>query len=71
MNIFKSLETYIYTMIGAAVLTATAHNPALHDVSIWFLGVLGHAIGIANGKSQPPPAGVPAGSPVGSNGAPS
>lgn len=58
MNLFRNLETYIYTAAGAAVLTFTAHNPALHDLSIWFLGVLGHAIGVSTasntGGNAPP-----------------
>lgn len=53
MNLFRNLETYIYTAAGAALLTFTAHNPALHDLSIWFLGVLGHAIGVSSAKGSP------------------
>jgi hypothetical protein len=52
MSIFKSLETYVYTAVAGALLTATAHNPALHDLSVWFLGVLGHAIGVAQAKAM-------------------
>lgn len=52
MNILKNLETYAYTAIGAALLAYTAHNPALHDVSIWFLGVLGHAIGVSGSNAN-------------------
>lgn len=51
MHLLKRLETYLYTVVAATLLTYTAHNPPLHDLSIWLLGVLGHAIGAAGSSS--------------------
>lgn len=53
MNIFKNIENYLYVGVAGALLTYTAHNPPLHDLSIWLLGVIGHAIGATTIPTAP------------------
>lgn len=48
---FGSLETWIYTAVASGVMVWASHNPTWHDPAIWFLGVIGHALGIAHGKN--------------------
>ena len=63
MNIFKGLEFYIYSAAAAAVTVWASHHPMWHDPALWFMGVIGHAIGYqhhaTNGKvvNGGPPAG--------------
>lgn len=56
MDIFKSLKFYIYTMIASAVMTFAAHHPSVfpHDLAIWLLGVIGHAIGVGSTNGSQP-----------------
>lgn len=51
MTIFSQVEFWIYSAVASGVMTWAAHNPTWHDPAIWLMGVIGHAIGIANAKS--------------------
>lgn len=51
MSIFKRLETYVYSGLVAVVSTWAAGHPAYHDIAIWFMGVIGTAIGVAHGSN--------------------
>ena len=53
MDIFKRLETYVYTAIASGVMVWASHNPTWHDPAIWLLGVIGHAIGAAGNGNKP------------------
>lgn len=48
--LFKKIETYVYSAVGAAVMAWAAHHPMYHDIAVWFLGVLGTAIGVKHGE---------------------
>lgn len=47
----SSLLYFAYTALAAGVTTWAAHNPVWHDPALWFLGVLGHAIGFTHAKN--------------------
>ncbi len=51
MNIFKRLETYLYSGFAAAVTVWASHHPLYHDLALWFLGVIGTAIGVSHGAN--------------------
>lgn len=54
MDIFKRLETYVYTAIAGGVMVWVSHNPIWHDPALWLLGVIGHAIGAAGNNDNGP-----------------
>jgi len=47
VQIFKSLRFYLFTAVASAVMTFAAGHPGFipHDLAVWLLGVVGHAIG--------------------------
>lgn len=56
MSIFSQVEFWVYSAVASGVMTWAAHNPIWHDPAIWLMGVIGHAIGVANAKNGSPPA---------------
>lgn len=52
MSLFTDLRFYVFTAVASAVSVWASHNPVWHDPAMWFLGVIGHAIGVSHAQAN-------------------